>query len=99
MKLPIHSFCLARALTNITEEYRQEDEAMTSTKYNDAQIHAEVEDLEKLRLGEAEHDDSTQFGEGDATQHLKTGIGLLNESELSYLVHNTVWLGDSKSIR
>ena len=35
-------------LTNIAEENRQEDEAMSCAKHHHAQVHAEVENLEEL---------------------------------------------------
>ena len=44
---------------------------MRCSKYDDSQVHAEIEDLEELWLWEGENDDSTQLGERDTTQDLQ----------------------------
>lgn len=43
---------------------------MGGPKHHNGQVHPEVEDLEELRLGEGQDDDTAQFGQGDAAQHL-----------------------------
>jgi len=38
---------------------------------HDAHVHAEVEDLEDLRVAERQHDDAAELGERDAAKHLR----------------------------
>ncbi len=58
-------------LTNIAEENWQKDESMRCTKYNHTEVHAEVEHLEELRLGEGQYNDTNQLGQCDTTEYLK----------------------------
>lgn len=41
-------------LTDITEQHREEDEAVCGTEQHYGQVHPEVEDLEDLRLGKCQ---------------------------------------------
>lgn len=52
---------LKKGLTEVAEENGKEEETMQCTKQNDASVHSEVEDLEKLRLGKGKHGNSTKF--------------------------------------
>lgn len=51
---------------------------MQCTKQNDASVHSEVEDLEKLRLGKGKHGNSTKFRQSYTAQDLK------DENQASY---------------
>ena len=44
---------------------------MQRTEQDDAKVHSEIEDLEELRLGKGENDDSAEFCESYATQNLR----------------------------
>ena len=44
---------------------------MESTEHHDAHVHAEVEDLEQLRLGEREDNDSAKLRQSYTTQNLR----------------------------
>ena len=44
---------------------------MQCAEQDDAKIHSEIENLEKLRLGKGENDDSAEFCESYATQNLR----------------------------
>ncbi len=48
---------------------------MRSPDEHDAQIHAEVEDFEDLRLGEGQDDDAAELGQGDAGQDGAPHVG------------------------
>ena len=58
-------------LTKVAEEDREEYKSMGGTKHHYSQVHAEVEDLEELRLGEVQHDNTKQLGQRDTAQNLK----------------------------
>ncbi len=60
----------APSLTDIAKKDREEDEPVSGSDQDDAQVHAEVEDLEDLRLGEGQHHDPSELGQGDAGEHL-----------------------------
>ncbi len=60
----------APSLTDIAKKDREEDEPVSGADQDDAQVHAEVEDLEDLRLGEGQHHDPSELGQGDAGEHL-----------------------------
>ena len=44
---------------------------MRCAEHDDAEVHAEVEDAEQLRLGEGEHRDAAELRQRDAAQHLQ----------------------------
>ena len=43
---------------------------MQGTKQHDAQVHAEVEHLEELRMRKSQHYDATELRQSNTTQHL-----------------------------
>ena len=51
---------------------------MSGAEEHDTHVHAEVEYLEYLRMGEEQDDDSTEFGEGnsgeDGGAHVDDGV-------------------------
>lgn len=49
--LNVVSFKCVTLLTDITEQYREEDEAVCGPQQHYGQVHSKVEDLEDLRLG------------------------------------------------
>lgn len=49
--LNVVSFKCVTLLTDITEQYREEDEAVCGPQQHYGQVHPKVEDLEDLRLG------------------------------------------------
>ena len=60
-----------RPLTCVAEQDGQEDESVRCAEHDDAEVHAEVEDAEQLRLGEGEHRDAAELRQRDAAQHLQ----------------------------
>ena len=44
---------------------------MSRAYEHDAQVHPEEEDLEDLGLGERQHDDAGELGQGDARENLQ----------------------------
>lgn len=46
---------------------------MRCSQQNDREVHAEVEHLEDLRLGQAQDQDAAKLGQCDAAEHLWTG--------------------------
>ena len=48
-------------LTDITEQYREEDEAVSRPQQHYGQVHPEVEDLEDLRLGKRQDEDTSKL--------------------------------------
>jgi len=44
---------------------------MQCTKHNDARVHSEVEDLEKLRFGKGKHSNSAKFCQSYTAEDLK----------------------------
>lgn len=60
---PIHHIA---KLTDIGEKNRQENEPVSGSEQDNAQVHAEVEDLENLTLREAQHENTAEFGERNA---------------------------------
>ena len=45
---------------------------MRRSKEHDPEVHPEVEDLEELRLGERQNDDTSELRQGDPTQYLQS---------------------------
>ena len=43
---------------------------MCSANDHHGDVHAEVVDLEELRLGKVEHEDTQELGDGDSTHNL-----------------------------
>ena len=64
---------------------------MRCTEHHHTQVHAEVEDLEELRLGESENDDTAKLSERDTTEHLPHipayTVHKHNECQQSYMYH------------
>ena len=58
-------------LTYIAEQHRQEDESMRGPQQHYGQVHAEVEDLEDLRLGQGQNEDATKLGQCDPAENLE----------------------------
>lgn len=52
--LYVFHFKCVTLLTYITEQYRQEDEAVRGPQEHYGQVHPKVEDLENLRLGKSQ---------------------------------------------
>ena len=52
---------IRRTQTKVAEEDGEKDESVKRAEHHDSHVHAEVEDLEELRRGEGEDDDSTKF--------------------------------------
>ena len=75
-------------LTNVGEKHGQEYESVCSPYENDAQVHAEVEDLEDLGLGEGEDHDAAELGQGDAGQHLEKKRGSCVSVLMKLKCHN-----------
>ena len=44
---------------------------MCGADEDDPEVHPEIKDLEDLRFGEGQHDDSAEFGQRDAGENLK----------------------------
>lgn len=44
---------------------------MRGAQQHDGQVHAEVEDLEDLRLGQRQDEDAPELGQRDSTEHLQ----------------------------
>lgn len=57
----LFSFKCVTLLTDITEQYREEDEAMWRPQQHYGQVHPKVEDLEDLRLGKGQDYDTSEF--------------------------------------
>ena len=57
--------------TDKGEEHWQEDESVSGTDQHDAQVHAEVKDLENLRFGKCQDDNASKLGQCDTRQDLK----------------------------
>lgn len=62
---------------------------------HDAQVHAEVEDLEDLGLGERQHHDAAELGQGDPGEDLEGKMGKKEEEEISLgrRFEKKVWSG------
>ena len=58
--------------TTVTEEDRKKDQSVQGTKQHNTEIHPEVEDLEELRLGKRQNNDTKEFCKCNSTQHLST---------------------------
>ncbi len=63
---------------------------MQGSEHDDPQVHPEVEDLEQLGLGECEDNNSTELGQSDATQYLKTNSVKPQYINLSYSMVSTI---------
>ena len=59
-------------VTCVAEQDGEEDEAMGGSQQHHGQVHAEVEDLEDLGLGQGQDQDAPKLGQGDPTEHLET---------------------------
>ena len=57
--------------TCIAQKHWQEDQAMSGSDQNNTQIHPEVEDAEDLWFGKGQHNNSSEFGQGDSREYLK----------------------------
>ena len=66
--------------TEVAEQHRQEDEAVSHPQQRYDQVQPEEEDLDELGLGERQHDDTRQVGHGHTGQHL---TGRTHEGHLS----------------
>lgn len=60
----------AWALTHVAEDHWQEDQAVQQAQHGDEEVEAEEEDLDELRLGQAQNKDTGQVGHGHASEHL-----------------------------
>ena len=60
----------AWALTHVAEDDRQEDQAMQQAQRSDEEVETEEEDLDELRLGQAQDEDARQVGHGHSCEHL-----------------------------
>ena len=58
-------------LTDERQQDWQEDEPVSRSDQDDPEVHAEVKDLEDLRLGERQDDDPAELGQRDPGQNLK----------------------------
>lgn len=58
------------ALTHEAEDHWQEDQAVQQAQQGDEEVEAEEEDLDELRLGQAQDEDARQVGHGHAREHL-----------------------------
>ena len=58
------------ALTQVAEDDRQEDQAMQQAQHSDEEVETEEEDLDELRLGQAQDEDARQVGHGHSCKHL-----------------------------
>lgn len=66
--LPLIFLTSTAELTQEAQKDGQQDEPVSGTEQHNAQVHAEVEYLEDLRLGKGQHDDAGKLGERDAGQ-------------------------------
>ena len=58
-------------LTYVAEQHWQEDESVRGAQQHEGQVHAEVEDLEDLRLGHRQDEDASVLSQRDPTEHLR----------------------------
>ena len=57
-------------LTYVAEQHGQEDESVRGPQQHHGQVHAEVEDLEDLRLGQRQDEDASELSQRDPAEHL-----------------------------
>lgn len=60
----------AWVLTQVAEDHWQQDQAVQQAQHSDEEVEAEEEDLDELRLRQAQHEDARQVGHGHASEHL-----------------------------
>lgn len=57
--------------TCVAEQHREEDESVRGPQQHHGQVHAEVEDLEDLGLGQSQDQDASKLSQSDPTEHLR----------------------------
>lgn len=58
---------------------------MSCSKDDNSEIKSEIEDLENLRLGESKNNNTTKFGQCNATQYLREKEKVRNISDNSLI--------------